>query len=81
MSTKRRVEVTKYVFDKETQSCILKIRGEAVFHQFVVMQLENDDGVYSVVNAIIEWSGGDVENVDIDEIRFLDIEVPHEQAR
>jgi hypothetical protein len=80
MSTKRRVEVSKFVFDQDSQSCILKICGEAVFHQFVVMQLENDDGVYSVVNAIIEWSGGKVEHVDINEICFLDSEVPHEQS-
>ena len=77
MSTKRRVEVTKFVFDKDTASHVLKIRGEAVFHEFIACAKDEHER-HCVAQAIIEWSNGNVEHVDIDEIRFLDSEVPYE---
>ena len=52
---------------------------EAAFHQFIAMPINphRASGVY----AIFEFPNGEVGTADICKIRFLDKEVPHEQAR
>jgi len=69
MSTKRRVMVMR----KNGREL------EAAFHQFIVMPANphRASGVY----AVFEFPNGEVGDAHICRIRFLDSEVPHEQAR
>lgn len=69
MSTKRKVMVKDH-------------RGrelEAVFLQFVACA-EGEGSIYSIVCAVIEWPSGMVDSFSINNIRFLDSEVPYEQS-
>jgi len=79
MSTKRRVEVSEFVFGNSPLNNTVKTRGEAVFHEFIACA-KNEHERHCVARAIIEWPDGGVEHVDIKEICFLDSEVQHEQS-
>jgi len=67
MSTKRRVMVTDSIGRE----------SEARFHQFETVL--NGLGGNRIV-AIVEWDSGRVAWPDINDIRFLDSEVQHEQS-
>ena len=69
MSTKRKVMVKTYS-GREL---------EATFHQFVAC-VEGEGSIYSIVCAVIEWPDGRVDSFGINDIRFLDSEVQHEQS-
>ena len=69
MSTKRKVMVKTYS-GREL---------EATFHQFVACVEGEIYSIHSIVCAVIEWPDGRVDSFGINDIRFLDSEVQHEQ--
>jgi hypothetical protein len=77
MSTKRRVMVSHYTPNLKTNGVELEEKGVATFHGFGLDHVEEKVS-YSV--AIVEWPNGEVEAVNVELIRFLVSEVPHEQS-
>ena len=50
----------------------LEEKGEAVFHQFGCNFEQFESGAGNFSTAIVEWPDGRVENIPVENVRFLD---------
>ena len=71
----RKVQVNKYasvpVEGGGRNARQLQPAGEAMFHQFGVNFVEFDSGPGNFTTAVIEWPDGQIENIPVDQIKFV----------
>lgn len=63
--------VMVFEYKRENGRLIKVEKGEAIFHQFGVDFEEFESGAGNYSTAIVEWPDGNVENIRVDSIRFL----------
>jgi hypothetical protein len=51
---------------------VLEPKGEALFHQFGVCYEEFDGGPGNYSTVIVEWPDGQLENVSVDRVKFVE---------
>ena len=69
----RKVMVISYKQNPEYPRNWVKYeKGEAVFHEFGVGCEDSESNYGNFSTAIVEWPDGQVENVKVENIRFLD---------
>lgn len=68
----RKVAVTKRILNEETRKWESKEIGIAIFHSFGVNHEEYENGAGNFSTAIIEWQNGVVENIPVENIKFVE---------